>query len=231
MKISIVTVNYNNAKGLQKTLKSLLSQKYVDFECNIIDGYSTDNSFDVFNDFSDHRFKFYSEPDSGIFDAMNKGIKLSKGDWILFLNSGDSLYSNNVLSRFIKLTKECSDDIKVIYGDCFSDKKKEVIKARVDVDCLKLGLSFASHQSMIIKNQFYYKDDFKIFGDLDLLSFILCNFGEKVFFYKDFTVSIYEGGGVSDSISSKKRIEKYKSILTNYGLYQLIRAFIYRVVL
>lgn len=91
MNLSIITINYNNAKGLEKTIESIISQKFNNFEYIVIDGGSNDNSVDVIKKYTDEISFWVSEPDSGVYNAMNKGIKYAKGDYVLFLNSGDTL--------------------------------------------------------------------------------------------------------------------------------------------
>ena len=102
MKCSIVTINRNNASGLEKTMQSVASQTFKDFEYIIIDGASTDASVDVIKareaDFA--HIKWMSEPDSGIYNAMNKGIRMATGDYVQFLNSGDCLAAPDVMESF-----------------------------------------------------------------------------------------------------------------------------------
>jgi glycosyltransferase involved in cell wall biosynthesis len=97
--ISIITINYNNLSGLKKTVESVLSQSYNNFEYIIIDGNSTDGSKEYINDKSANFDYWVCEPDYGIYNAMNKGIKVSNGDYLFFLNSGDYFYSDYVLEN------------------------------------------------------------------------------------------------------------------------------------
>lgn len=107
-KLSIITINRNNAAGLRKTIESIVSQTYTDFEYIIIDGASTDDSVDVIKEYAEatlpcgeglgERLYWISEPDKGIYSAMNKGILKAKGEYLLFLNSGDCLYEPNTLN-------------------------------------------------------------------------------------------------------------------------------------
>ena len=97
--ISIITINYNDAKGLQRTLQSVRSQSYQHFEHIVIDGNSDDGSKNVIQDAGDYLAYAISEPDKGIYNAMNKGISLSSGDWICFINSGDGFYESTSISK------------------------------------------------------------------------------------------------------------------------------------
>ena len=87
MKLSIITINYNNCDGLRKTIESVIAQTTRDFEYIVIDGGSTDGSVDVIKEYADYIDYWVSEPDKGIYNAMNKGTRAAHGDFLLFLNS------------------------------------------------------------------------------------------------------------------------------------------------
>ena len=99
MKISIITINLNNVSGLENTLSSVRAQTFRDFEQIVVDGGSSDGSVDVIRANSDWIAQWISEPDSGIYNAMNKGVRMASGDYLLFLNSGDCLASPKVLEN------------------------------------------------------------------------------------------------------------------------------------
>ncbi len=101
MKLSIITINYNNAEGLKKTINSVVNQRNENFEYIIIDGNSTDESIAVINSLGQHITHWSSEPDTGIYNAMNKGLHMAKGEYVLFLNSGDQLKENADLNSLI----------------------------------------------------------------------------------------------------------------------------------
>lgn len=102
MKLSIITINFNNALGLKRTLDSVLSQSWNDYEYIVIDGASNDGSKEIIESYSDRLSAWVSESDSGIYSAMNKGIKLAKGEYCLFLNSGDFLIGNDILYKIFQ---------------------------------------------------------------------------------------------------------------------------------
>lgn len=112
MKLSVITINRNNAAGLRDTMQSVVSQTSRDFEYIVVDGASTDGSVEVIKElaplFGDG-MKWISEPDGGIFSAMNKGTRMAEGTYCLFLNSGDSFYDNKVVEEFVKF--DCKEDI------------------------------------------------------------------------------------------------------------------------
>ena len=114
-KISIITINLNNKEGLERTILSVIQQSYSDFEYIIIDGGSSDGSKDVINKYSDKISFWVSEPDAGIYNAMNKGIKHSNGEYLLILNSGDVLYDNTTLNKVI----DFGLDKDIVYGDVY----------------------------------------------------------------------------------------------------------------
>ena len=118
MLISVVTVCYNAVNDIEKTIMSVLGQTYKNIEYIIIDGGSIDGTIDIINKYKEHISLFVSEPDKGIYDAMNKGLMKANGQWINFMNAGDTFASNSVISNIFGCNE--SDLIKydVIYGDC-----------------------------------------------------------------------------------------------------------------
>ena len=102
MKYSIITINLNNAYGLEETIYSVVNQTCHDYEFLIIDGGSSDNSQAIIEQYKNHIDYWVSEPDKGIFNAMNKGIIASKGDYLIFMNSGDCFYNEKVLENSLK---------------------------------------------------------------------------------------------------------------------------------
>lgn len=115
-KITIVTICYNVVKDLEKTIESVKKQSYSNLEYIIIDGGSTDGTKEILNKYSDVIAKYISEPDKGIYDAMNKGIALSSGDWVSFMNAGDGFADEHVLTR-VFAGKKYEQNVKVLYGD------------------------------------------------------------------------------------------------------------------
>jgi glycosyltransferase involved in cell wall biosynthesis len=125
-KISIITVNLNNIKGLQSTIESVIAQTYADKEYIIIDGGSIDRSLDLIKKQSAKITYWVSEPDGGIYDAMNKGISLANGEWIIFMNSGDIFIDNQTLDNIFN--NKTYDNVDVIYGNTlYKDSNKLLI--------------------------------------------------------------------------------------------------------
>lgn len=113
--ISIITICYNCKQSIQRTIESVIAQSYHNIEYIIVDGGSSDGTLDVIKRYTSHISTLVSEPDNGIYDALNKGIALAKGTWILCLNAGDVLASSDVLEKIFSLP--VSDNINVLYSD------------------------------------------------------------------------------------------------------------------
>lgn len=114
MKLSIIIPTYNSASVLPKALESIVGQTFTDWEVLVMDGASTDDTLKVAQSYNDSRIRIYSEPDKGIYDAMNKGIKKAQGEWLYFLGSDDWLWSDTVLHGVFN---QNIDDYDVVYGD------------------------------------------------------------------------------------------------------------------
>lgn len=117
MKLSIIIPTFNSGAVLKRALDSIVSQTFTDWEVLIMDGASTDNTIEVAQSYNDPRIRIYSEPDKGIYDAMNKGIKKANGEWLYFLGSDDYLLDNHVLDSVFSHTDK---NLDVIYGDVLS---------------------------------------------------------------------------------------------------------------
>ena len=164
MKLSIITINLNNATGLQKTIESVVLQTFTDYEYIIIDGGSTDGSVEVIKQYVDKIYYWVSEPDRGVYHAMNKGIAQAKVEYCLFLNSGDWILQNDGLQYVFD--KNPVEDI--FYCDAQLGEKK-----RIYPDQLTLLFFFEStitHQATFIKRSLFstyglYNEKYKIISD------------------------------------------------------------------
>lgn len=169
MKLSIITVNLNNKDGLQKTIDSVLYQTYKDFEWIVIDGGSTDGSKELIEKYSDHITYWVSEPDKGIYNAMNKGIRAAKGEYVEFLNSGDIYFNERVLEKVISHLYHT----EIIYGSAIirNEGKEKRIHLQQEVssfyDLVKKPIN---HQSSFIKKELFeryglYDESLRIVSD------------------------------------------------------------------
>ena len=198
MKLSIITVNLNNKTGLEKTVKSVCSQTFEEFEFIIIDGGSTDGSLDIIKRYEDNISCWVSEQDKGVYNAMNKGIKMAKGEYLQFLNSGDSLINSDVLNKVFKENK--TEDI--IYGNLMIGKK--FLKSPPVLSFLVFFNDTINHQASFIKKALFekyglYREDLKIVSDWEFFmkTILFENCTHK---YIDILIVSYEGGGISSDV-------------------------------
>lgn len=124
-KVSVITVCYNAINSIENTIRSVLAQTYTNIEYIVIDGGSSDGTLDVIKKYSDLISRWVSEPDNGIYDAMNKGIALATGEWINFRNSGDVFASPDAIESMFD--KDVADDVSVLHGDCFFVSEKDYL--------------------------------------------------------------------------------------------------------
>ena len=215
MTLSIITINKDNSTGLERTVNSVISQSFRDFEYIIVDGNSCDNSVDIIKEHENDVTKmvWVSEVDSGIFDAMNKGIRLASGTYLLFLNSGDVLDSNDALQSVFKDDHQ-SD---IIIGECrVMDKDRQIwLSKPEDKYTLKsLVNSSIPHQSSFIRKDLFnryglYRDDLRIMGDWEFFmrTIIINNCTVEPCHH---IISRYDTEGVSSNPRNKELIQKEK---------------------
>lgn len=204
MKYTIITVCYNDMQGLKRTMESVLHQTDVSYEYVVVDGGSNDGTLRVITDMQARfalmnvQLRYVSEKDNGIFNAMNKGIDMASGEWVIYLNSGDYLCSPDVLST---ASKKLNDKADVAYGDCVLRRGNlyKYIIAPVEL-IIDEGIPFC-HQSMFIKNSvlknYKFVEEWKVCGDYD--QFIRLYQDGYKFIYLHMPVSVFEIGGVSST--------------------------------
>lgn len=200
-KLSIITINYNNKKGLLKTIESVINQTYQNFEYIIIDGGSTDGSLDVIEQYKNHIDVVISEPDSGVYHAMNKGIRIAEGEYVNFMNSGDFFYEQETLE---KIEASFSKDIGILYGNTvyFNDdgyKRNETPPEKITFSFFySLGLN---HQAAFIKKElfqkyFYYNESFKICADWEFFIYVIF-IGKESYLHLGEYICYYDFSGIS----------------------------------
>lgn len=148
-KISVITVVFNDAAHIRKTMESFFSQTWEEKEYIVIDGGSTDGTADIIREYSDRLFFWCSEPDGGIYDAMNKGIDHCTGDWINVLNSGDVFVDEHVLEHCMELSQEMEAD--VLYGnsrEIYKEKSRH-IEAYADPSIMDLVPAYRHGSSLV----------------------------------------------------------------------------------
>jgi glycosyltransferase involved in cell wall biosynthesis len=163
MKLSIITVNFNDAEGLERTIKSVVSQTFRDYEFIIIDGGSTDGSVDDIKKFESHIDYWVSESDGGIYQGMNKGLHQAKGDYVNFMNSGDCYHSPDVLEQILSL----DTDADIITGTHIGSPHPNIGKDGITMYDLCTGA--VDHQASFIKRdialQHPYDEKYRIVSD------------------------------------------------------------------
>jgi glycosyltransferase involved in cell wall biosynthesis len=196
MKLSIITINYNNATGLEKTIQSVINQTFTDYEYIIIDGGSTDGSLDVIKKYSDHIMTWVSEPDKGIYNAMNKGTQMATGEYLNYMNSGDAFVDNNVLKDITSLNSEAD-----IVTGCHQPNGLRNI-GKDGITMLQLYKWAIDHQASFINRNLClrhpYDEKYKIVSDWKF--FIECLvFDNCTFQFTEREVVNVEKGGISES--------------------------------
>ena len=237
LKISIITVCYNAEKTIEKAIRSVISQTYKYIEYIIIDGASTDGTLNIIKRYKDNIDVLVSEKDNGIYDAMNKGIKLSNGDILYFLNADDVFYNASILEKTVEAFLENPRN-KIVYGKIvlgkntsqntnLSHQNNPYLKNKID-----LFVKGMCHQSFFSK-----KDVFTITGLFDLKYKISADFdwAVKLFqnkipmVYLDNPIAFYNPEGISHKNITLRRNEKQKIILQNSTLFDLIRFCFHRI--
>lgn len=225
MLITIITVNYNDVLGLTKTLESVRTQNSVDVEHIVIDGGSSDGSKDIIEKNRERLSYWISEPDAGIYDAMNKGIAQAKGEYTLFLNSGDILYRDDVLS-IAQPTLVLGKDI--VYGNLWIEDTQGVGFTNTyptSVDFSFFKRTSLGHGATFIKRTLFerygnYRTDLKIVSDWAFFIRTLCV--EKASQVKvDTVISTFYEGGISTSSENIKlhKEERKQVLLEHFDLY------------
>ena len=217
MKISIITVCKNAENAIERTMLSVVTQNCFNenIEYVIVDGASTDKTVELIQQYANkYPMKWISEPDSGIYNAMNKGIKLASGDYLLFLNAGDYLVHYNIIKSLMNLFE--SGEFDVIYGNVLSINpisEECCIKATENPDISFFFNDSLPHQAVFYKRTLFdkfgmYDETFKILADNVFNKKILCDEHASVK-YTDQIISVFTQDGIS-STNNKLRDEERK---------------------
>lgn len=237
MRLSIVTINRNNAAGLEKTMQSVAIQTYKDFEYIVVDGASTDGSVEIIKKYESQfaHLKWVSEPDAGIYNAMNKGIRIASGDYIHILNSGDCLASDDVTERMLT-AHDRTGHPSILYGNmvkCFPDGRKLKDKSFAGQEITLLGMytGTLNHDPTYIRRTLfekygYYDESLKIVSDWKWYLQVVVLNGEKPQ-YVDIDVTLFDMSGISETNKDLDRAERKKvleqllpkAILADYERY------------
>lgn len=219
MTLSIITINRNNAAGLEKTMQSVLSQSLADFEYLVVDGASTDASAAVIERFSEcfgNRLKWISEPDSGIYNAMNKGIGMANGQYVQFLNSGDCLVSDKVVGDMYEALEK-NGNPSILYGNMLKDVPGgKVLRDRSfaggEITFLGFYNGTLNHSSTFISKALFdryglYDESLRIVSDWKWFLQVIIFGGEKPA-YMDVDVTLFDMNGISETNKELDKTER-----------------------
>lgn len=237
MKLSIVTINRNNVVGLERTIRSVVAQLFKEFEYIIIDGASTDGSVEVIKKYESQieHLKWVSEPDSGIYNAMNKGLSMATSEYVQVLNSGDCLAAADVTSRMLSALEKAAYP-SILYGDmvkCFPNGRRMKDKCFAGQEITMLGMvtGTLNHNPVYIRRDLfekygYYDESLKIVADWKWYLRAIVLGGERPV-YTDMVVTLFDMTGISetnkdlDKTERKRVLEQMfpKAILADYEQY------------
>ncbi|WP_316632865.1 glycosyltransferase family 2 protein [uncultured Flavobacterium sp.] len=218
--ISIITINYNNLAGLKRTVESVINQTWQEFEYIIIDGGSTDGSAGYIESKLEHIDYWVSEPDNGIYNAMNKGIKKAAGEYLLFLNSGDILDNEDALGHAV--SQFDNSDLIVFDQKVVGDSVFYLTSPPSDINFSYMYFGYLPHASTFIKKKLFnraglYDENLRIVSDWKFMMVALfryyCTYSKKAG-----VLSIFELGGFSSIYDD--RFERNQVISKYFGVYK-----------
>lgn len=228
MKLTIITITYNAENVLERTLKSVFSQTNQNFEYIIIDGASKDNTLKIAEKYGVKNI--FSEPDKGIYDAMNKGLKLANGEYVWFMNAGDQIFDNEVVNKLFESFEQNGD---VYYSDTLivdESNNPQGLRSKITPHQLPNPLRWQDfeygmvvcHQSFIARKSICqpYLLNHHYSADIDWE--INCLKASKNTFYLDFTLSKYLTGGFSVKNLKASLIDRFQILKKHFGFWSTI---------
>jgi glycosyltransferase involved in cell wall biosynthesis len=210
--VSIITVCLNSDKYLAQTIQSVINQTYGNIEYIIIDGGSTDKTLNIIQEYEKYIARWVSEPDEGIYDAMNKGISFAGGEWVGIINS-DDWYEPDTVYNVIKAAAE-KPEAGVFFGDMFLHQQENdqsiyhKVKDWIDNPLLNTTPHPGCFVSRRIYEQFRFNPNFRIVGDQDLM--VRLYFSGIKFSHIDRILANFRLGGVGSQLSYRSIIERYR---------------------
>lgn len=204
MRVSIITVCYNRKETIAKAIESVINQDYPNIEYIVIDGYSTDGTKEIIQSYSDKITRYRSEPDSGMYDAINKGLQLATGDIIGLMHSDDEFYDSTVVSKIVNAFKN-APDTDGLYGNGIyvsNDSEEKVVRNRIggayDFEKIKSGW-LPLHPTVYLKKSLiekhgFYNLDFKIASDTEFLLRYLFKHKINMVYLDEYVVKMRMGG-------------------------------------
>lgn len=222
--ITVITVTFNAEKVIEKTLNSLKSQSFKNFEYLVIDGASKDNTLKIINNAEINGSKIISEPDKGLYDAMNKGLRYASGKYVLFLNAGDAFHDNDSLAIYADYALK---DYDIIYGDTIIIDPAGNIKGERHLSAPE-KLTFQSfadgmlicHQAFMVKKELapFYDLNYRFSADYDWCVRCIKNSNsDKCVNLHKVTID-YLSDGLTDKNKWKSLRERFRIMTSHYGL-------------
>lgn len=223
--ISVITVCYNAEKVIAPTVMSVASQTMRDFEHIIVDGASGDDTITIARRICMENIRIFSEPDKGIYDAMNKGLRLARGEYVIFLNAGDTFYDENTLRRYSEAIKASSPDI--IYGDTFIvDAEYNILRPRhlsppelLSKHSYSRGM-LVCHQAFMVRRSVAppYDLGYRFSSDYDWSIRCIEATSPDHCVYIHAPVALYLTDGATDRNMLKSLRERFKIMSVHFGL-------------
>lgn len=234
-KVSIITITYNAGEFLEKTLLSVLNQSSSDLEYILVDGASTDNTTTIIRKYEDlvskarfaigsDQFRWISEADQGLYDAMNKGLNMARGEFVWFINAGDKIYDNNSLELILKKLEDTPQS-DVLYGqsliidqyDKALGERHKTAPAKLKKTSLLMGL-VVCHQSILVRRSLApeYDLQYRISADYDWVCKVLSLSGQNT--YIDHYISRFMVSGLSARQRKKSLQERFHIMRRHFGL-------------
>jgi len=221
-KLSIITVNFNNAEGLKRTIDSVVAQNYSDLEFIVVDGNSTDTSVAILEENNSHITKWISEPDNGVYQAMNKGVGMAGGEYMLFLNSGDHLYHPSVL---LKINSYLKKNDLLLFDIQVKGQGKDFIKMHPDI--IRFSFLFEdtfAHQSVCIKRKLFdtigtYDESLQIVSDWKFFVRALVHGCSYKTIHEVLTTYYLDGMSATAKGTFKRREEREEVLKNDFSLF------------
>jgi len=214
-KFSVISICLNEELNIQRTCESVCSQNHNDFEWIVIDGGSTDRTLHILEKYSDKITTLVTEPDSGIYNAMNKGISMASGEYVVFLNAGDQFFHRNTLNIIA-----AAPQMDILYGDLIITRADGVELLETFPDRLTpyyLLWGWLPHPATFIKMRLFkefgvYDESFRIAGDYDLFLRLLYK-KETTYHHVKETLAKFFNGGISTNPLHRKRLNKEQHLI------------------
>ncbi|AOZ98548.1 glycosyltransferase family 2 protein [Flavobacterium commune] len=237
-KLSIITINYNNKNGLKKTIESVINQTWKDFEYIIVDGGSTDGSLDIIKQYENQINFWVSEPDKGIYNALNKGINYAKGEYLLFLNGDDCLIHNEILCKINNHIK--GKDLIYFDVETVDDNKKNTIYYPHQLSFYFFYITTICHQAVFFKKDIFIKyglfdENLKIVSDWKFIMLSIIKYNVSYKHIND-VFCVFDGRGISSAkdknnkhamlhIQERQKVlsEEFPLFVSDYSEFQLLK--------